>query len=252
MKKFIFCSFVGLFLLVGTLYADNIKVVDKSTNIEADAKSFVECSVVMTTSIGDEIKRQKLETEKKRGYIAEYVESEKAVYSECRDRVSRVVNETEKPKKNNKVTKSFNDPVDVSKIKTLELNKVYMNIRCDAINLHTKVFYGDDGNIIEYGVGQYAGSGCPGDGRMILLDSHNHTYFKPLENMKIGNEIVLETFYGNYTYTVFDIKVYNENDLESYAVNNLANNEEILVLYTCYPFKKTSYRKYQRYVVFAK
>lgn len=189
------------------------------------------------------------EREKQKEYVQSYIDSQKAVSLQCKNQVSRIVNETEKPKKNNK---KYSEPTDITKIKSVQLNQAYMNIKCDAISLYTKVFFGDDGNIIDYGVGQYAGSKTPGNGKMILLDSHNHTYFKPLKNIKVNDKITLETFYGTFDYQVYAISVFHEKDLENYILEHLNDDEEILILYTCYPFKQTSYRKYQRYVVFAK
>ena len=190
-----------------------------------------------------------LEAEKQKTYTEARIESEKALSLYCQNKLIQIINETENPKKK---AKNYQDIANVSKITEVTLGKPYMNIRSDAIGLHTKVYFGDDGNIIDYGVGQYSGSALPGDGKMILLDSHNHTYFKPLKNSKVGDEIILETFYGNYIYRVFDIQVMDEKDLETYVVSSLDKEEEILVCYTCYPFQKTEYRKYQRLVVFAK
>lgn len=186
------------------------------------------------------------ETQQK--YVKERKESEIRLHDECVNRLkkTKVVNKADKSKK------TYQKPCDLTKIDHVENGKVYANIRCDEIALNTAVYYGDYGDIIEKGVGHYNGSGLPGNGKMILMDSHNNTYFKPLQNIQEGHTIYLETYYGTYQYTVYHTQVFNENDLETYILNHLNDNEEVLLLYTCYPFQKTNYRKTERLVVFAK
>lgn len=185
------------------------------------------------------------DTDKQKEYILQKVSEEKRIHQECIKQQKQITN-TKKGKN------TYQKPVTLNDISSVEYGKVYANIRCDDISLYTKVYFGDDGDIIEKGVGSYAGAGTPGNGKMMLLDSHNNTYFKPLKNIQNGDTVSMETYYGTYDYQVYQVTVFNEKDLEDYVIEHLNDNEEVLILYTCYPFQKTSYRKTERLVVFAK
>lgn len=250
-KQYLIYPIISLWMIILTLITSdfiNYKAITGIFNIiDHSAKTTAYCNTVAEQVNKELIK--KTEFKKQKEYVQNYIELQKAVSLQCQNQVNQIINKTEKPKKN---SKKYSEPTDITKIQSVQLNQAYMNIKCDAISLYTKVFFGDDGNIIDYGVGQYAGSKTPGNGKMILLDSHNHTYFKPLKNIKVNDRITLETFYGTFDYQVYAISVFHEKDLEDYILEHLNDDEEILILYTCYPFKQTSYRKYQRYVVFAK
>lgn len=67
-------------------------------------------------------------------------------------------------------------------------------------------------------------------------------------NLTNGDIIEIHTNYGNFYYKLYDKKIINET--ETYKLN-IQKNEEILMIYTCYPFSKTSHTD-KRYVIYAK
>lgn len=203
--------------------------------------TFIFSIKVYATDIDPEI------VNKQRQYVEERIEQDIKLQAECRNKIPKpIVNNTSKSKK------SFNNPADLSKINSIEVNKVYANIVCSNINLNTAVYFGDRADQIEKGVGTYDYGALPGDGKnMIIMDSHNNTYFKPLKSIKVDDIITINTIYGTYDYKVYEVSVYNETDLENWLKQNLYNVPETLMLYTCYPFKSTNYRKTERLVVLA-
>ena len=66
--------------------------------------------------------------------------------------------------------------------------------------------------------------------------------------MKDGDIIEVKTSYGDFYYSVCDEQVVMEN--ESYKLP-IQNNEEILMIYTCYPFDSVGHTPY-RYVVYSR
>ena len=58
----------------------------------------------------------------------------------------------------------------------------------------------------------------------------------------------VETVYGDYSYEVFDIEVYNQN-IKDYKKGL---EGEVLIMYTCYPFGITEDVKTDRIFVYAK
>ena len=113
------------------------------------------------------------------------------------------------------------------------------------------MYWYDDDEILAYGVGQSLTSLLPGFGRPIILAGHNSTYFECLQNAEVGNVIKFKTNYCDYEYTVRNIQIYNEDELEHLLLSDENHDREQLIMYTCYPFHATAGRKTDRFVVFA-
>lgn len=138
--------------------------------------------------------------------------------------------------------------INYADITSPKLGECYAQIHCDRILLHENIYMGDDTEQLDIGVGQYAGSSIFGFGRPILLAGHHSTAFAPLEHIQIGDVLTVQTTYGIYTYEVFDTKISDAKDNDAYGLNG---REEILTMYTCYPFQPLmSYS--QRLFVYAK
>lgn len=109
---------------------------------------------------------------------------------------------------------------------------------------------GDEAEQLKKGVGVYYGSTPPGYGSTVLVAGHNHTYFKPLKEARVGDTVTVTTYYGVYVYEVTEIAIKSTSDKTHY---DLDAAEENLLLYTCYPFGSigmtpTRYFLYCRYL----
>jgi len=123
----------------------------------------------------------------------------------------------------------------------------YGNIKIDKIDLELPLYFGDNMEILSYGIGHYAGSYFPGEGGSIILAGHNDPgYFERILELVSGDRIIIETSYGTFNYSVFETKVVNENDLSAFPIRD---DREMLILYTCYPLG-VGY-KTERFVVYA-
>lgn len=123
----------------------------------------------------------------------------------------------------------------------------YGNVIIDSIDLNLPLYYGDNEEILSYGIGHYAGSYFPGEGGSIILAGHNDPgYFERLSEVKQGDKITLDVSYGKFSYKVQSTKIVNENDLDSFPISE---DRELLILYTCYP--KGIGHKTERFVVYA-
>ncbi len=124
----------------------------------------------------------------------------------------------------------------------------YANLKISSIDLELPVYHGDTMDILRNGVGHYAGSYFPGEGGSVILAAHNNAgFFRKLPEMNLEDNIVLETVYGTFTYQVKKTKVALESDLSSFPIQE---EEELLILYTCYPVTAIGYTN-KRYVVYA-
>jgi sortase A len=131
-------------------------------------------------------------------------------------------------------------------IKYPNYGNLFATIEMPSIDISVKVYHGDSLDILKNGAGHYAGSYFPGEGGTILIAAHNRRdYFKYLPKLAIGDKIIFKTDYGTFTYSVTSGRVMEKDELEKIDINK---NEELLVLYTCYPVDAIGLTN-QRYVV---
>ncbi len=138
--------------------------------------------------------------------------------------------------------------IKLSDISTPKYGDQYGEITCDKLQLKAPVYFGDRGNILKKGAGQYNGSFLPGEGGTILIGAHDTTYFKKLEKVKKGQTFEFTTEYGIYEYKVKNIKIVDEDKYDE--AYDLGADKESLVLYTCYPFGKLKGTKEKRMFVY--
>ena len=126
-----------------------------------------------------------------------------------------------------------------------EYGTKYATIEIEKINASLPVYFGDTLEVLKKGVGHSSGSYFPGEGGSIVYMGHNSkNTFRRFSELQIGNEIKVTTTYGEYTYKM---KLIKETDLDKLPIQD---EEEILMVYTCYPFNNIGYTT-QRYVVYA-
>lgn len=125
----------------------------------------------------------------------------------------------------------------------------YATVEIEAIDLNLPLFFGDSLEILKKGIGQSTASYFPGEGGSVICMGHNYeTIFRNFSQLKKGNVIKITTDYGEFNYKIYDMQIINETELDKVP---LQDEEEILMIYTCYPFKNVGYTT-RRYVVYAK
>ena len=130
-----------------------------------------------------------------------------------------------------------------------EYGTQYATIEIPRIGANLPVYFGDTLDILKKGVGHSSGSYFPGEGGSILYMGHNSKkVFRRFSELQIGDEIKVTTTYGEYNYKIYDMQLINETDTDKVPIQR---DEEILMVYTCYPFNNIGYAT-QRYVVYAK
>lgn len=120
------------------------------------------------------------------------------------------------------------------------------SISIEGTQVDCDLYYGDSTAEFDKGAGLYTGAGIPGEGRTIISGAHTNTYYRDLESVEEGDEILVTTRYGEYKYRVTGMQVSTDSDTTAY---DLDADHENLVLYTCYPFGATQYTE-QRYFVY--
>jgi len=109
------------------------------------------------------------------------------------------------------------------------------------------VLAGAQGNSLAFGPGHMHGTALPGEG-LSVIGGHRDTHFGFLQQVAVGEEILLQTTAGNLVrYQVRGTEV-----VDSRKQPLLINPQERgLVLVTCYPFTALSPGGPLRYVVWA-
>jgi sortase A len=105
-------------------------------------------------------------------------------------------------------------------------------IEIRSIGLTAMIAEGDNGKTLRRAVGHITGSALPGQQGNVVIAGHRDTFFRPLRNIHMDDEITLTTFSGTYRYRVDSIQVVEPEDTE--VLDH--SDDAILTLVTCYPF----------------
>lgn len=137
-----------------------------------------------------------------------------------------------------------------SKLKVYpEYGTQYATIEIPKIDIDLPVCLGDTLEVLKKGVGHSSGSYFPGEGGSIIYMGHNSKkVFRRFSELQLKDKITVHTSYGDFTYQIYDMQIVEETDTDKLPIQT---NEEILMIYTCYPFNNIGYAT-QRYVVYAK
>jgi sortase A len=94
------------------------------------------------------------------------------------------------------------------------------------------VVEGVDRTSLRRGVGHIPGTALPGEAGNVGLSGHRDTFFRPLKDLKVKDEIQFSTLQGDFRYEVESLRVVKPSDVSVLA----PSGENELTLVTCYPF----------------
>ena len=105
----------------------------------------------------------------------------------------------------------------------------YAVLKCEAAGINVPVYWGSSAELLERGACQTTSSVVIGETGNVVIDAHVNTFFADLTKIPPGDEVVLFTEYGIFTYTATE-QVKFENTDKRY-VNT--TDFDRLTLYTC-------------------
>jgi sortase A len=114
------------------------------------------------------------------------------------------------------------------------------------LKLTTPVIEGDDDRTLKRAVGHLPDTALPWQDGNAAIAGHRDGLFRPLKDIRIGDEIRFRTSRQEYRYRVTDTSIVNPDDLSV-----LEPDAAALTLITCYPFRYVGNAP-QRFVVRAK
>jgi sortase A len=118
-------------------------------------------------------------------------------------------------------------------------------ITVPSIGFSGIVLEGTDPKILSGGPGHVDGTAYPGEPDNVVISNHN-SYSLSFGNLKVGQDIVIDTDYGSFTYRVTGFKIVDANDRQVAG----STRRPTLTFTTCYPLWAGALAT-QRYVVLA-
>ncbi|KIL51981.1 class D sortase [Jeotgalibacillus soli] len=101
-----------------------------------------------------------------------------------------------------------------------------------ALDATLPIYHGTDEDMLEKGVGHFAGSVLPGERDNSVLSGHRDTVFRKLGEVGEGDELIVTTFAGTFTYFVHKVRIVDKDDRTVIVPKPRAT----LTVSTCYPF----------------
>ena len=105
----------------------------------------------------------------------------------------------------------------------------YAVLNCEKIGLSVPVYWGSSAELLERGACQTTSSVVIGETGNVVIDAHVNTFFADLDKIQVGDEIVLYTEYGIFTYQAKELVTF-ENTEKRYILPTVSDR---LTLYTC-------------------
>jgi sortase A len=128
--------------------------------------------------------------------------------------------------------KKFQQPGRLSEPHILAEGDVIGEMQVPRLGLSVMVVQGDSPASLRHAVGHLPKSALPGEWGNVALAGHRDTYFRPVRDIHLGDEIRFKTLEHNFEYVVESIEVVAPSDGRVLEV--LTGHD--LTLITCFPF----------------
>ncbi len=124
--------------------------------------------------------------------------------------------------------------------------KAIMKLSVPSLGIEQIVLEGASGRTLAFGPGFMLASNLPGQGGTSVISGHRDTHFEFLQDLNLGDQIILETPDGQkFSYTIMQGEVA---DTRKTSLKLEANHGN-LILVTCYPFNVIAPTGPLRYVL---
>ena len=100
------------------------------------------------------------------------------------------------------------------------------------LSVSSPVLSGDDASVLDVAVGHLPDTPLPGRGGNSAFAAHRDGLFRPLKNIRAGDEVRVRTREGDFVYRVRGTKIVQPDDLSVLD----PTGTDTLTLITCYPF----------------
>jgi len=101
-----------------------------------------------------------------------------------------------------------------------------------ALKRKLPILQGTDAKELKKGVGHFTQSVLPGEKDNCVLSGHRDTVFRQIGNLKIKDQLIVQTSAGTFTYEVSGTRIVHADDKTVIVPTDHA----VLTITTCYPF----------------
>lgn len=105
-------------------------------------------------------------------------------------------------------------------------------IEIPRLHMSDLVLEGTNPKVLRVAAGHIRGTALPGETGNVGIAAHRDTFFRPLRNVRLQDEVVVTTSYGRFRYIVDKLDIVDPSDVQ---VLHPTSDPE-LTLVTCYPF----------------
>jgi sortase A len=119
-------------------------------------------------------------------------------------------------------------------------------MKIPRLNQSNYILAGSSGRNLAFSVTHMSQSGLLGENKTMVLSGHRDSHFSYLENLKVGDKIIIQDTDNTIIYKMTKARVI---DSSKHEISILNKNE--LLLTSCYPFDTLSAGGNLRYVVYA-
>ena len=100
------------------------------------------------------------------------------------------------------------------------------------LGVSSVILEGAGSQTLRVGLGHVPGTPLPGQPGNVVIAGHRDTFFRPLRNIEIGDEVSVDTTAHTYYYHVHSFEIVDPHNVSALRFHN----KEELTLITCYPF----------------
>jgi len=125
-----------------------------------------------------------------------------------------------------------------------EVNENFGTMTIKRLDRKLPIIQGTSEKQLKQGVGHVISSVLPGENDNLVLAGHRETSFRDLDDLQLGDQILIQTELGDFMYEVDHTQIVDEDDETIIVSTGYAS----LTLVTCYPFDWVGSAP-QRYIV---
>jgi sortase A len=100
------------------------------------------------------------------------------------------------------------------------------------LHLSAVVLHGSDAQTLRRGPGHLENTALPGESGNAVIAGHRDSFFRPLRDIQVGDDVFVDTRQGRFQYRVTSLRVVKPHDLSVLH----PTDDAVLTLITCYPF----------------
>jgi sortase A len=154
----------------------------------------------------------------------------------------QLITERENPKE----TETAVDPTEVAKDYDPDTGETTGMLLIPKLDAELPIVEGTHEDELAKGVGHYRGTAYPLQNDQIVLSGHRDTVFRDMGELELGDDLVIQMEYGDFTYEIKETKIVDADD----RTIIVPHDEEVLTLTTCYPFNFVGSAP-DRYIIYA-